>query len=64
MPPLDPKHGACIVCGEKRHVIVTPIGPIFAPLNGTWWEAHREALTCSVMCRLMGDYPPGPYDLL
>ncbi len=60
--PLDPKMGVCAECGEKRPLAMTPVGPMYAPTNGTWWQAYAAEATCSPMCRLVGGYPPGPFD--
>ncbi len=62
--PLDPKMGVCAECEEKRDVVMTPVGEMYAPLGGSWWHSHGGGVTCSVMCRIMGDYPPGPFDAL
>lgn len=62
--PLDPKMGECAACGEKRDVLETSVGPMFAPLAGTWWDMHSGGVTCSIMCRVMGGYPPGAFDAL
>ncbi len=62
--PLDPKMGVCAECGAERQVLTTPIGDIYAPLEGTWWNLDLFGLTCSVMCRLVGGYPAGPFDEL
>ncbi len=60
--PLDPKLGVCAECGKKRTVLMTLVGPMCAPTNGSWWHIHHNGATCSVICRIMGDYPPGPFD--
>ncbi len=54
--------GECAECGEKRDVLETSIGEMYAPLAGTWWDMHSGGVTCSVMCRVMGGYPAGPFD--
>ncbi len=62
LPPLDPAMGVCAECGAKRDVVTTPVGSIYKALAGTWWHVHPGGATCSVMCRVMGGYPPGPFD--
>jgi hypothetical protein len=60
--PLDPKMGECAECGEERQVLTTPIGDMYAPLEGTLWDVHPGGLTCSPLCRAWGGHPPGPFD--
>lgn len=62
--PLDPRMGMCAACGEMRDVILSPLGDMYAPLNGSYWHSHGDGVTCSPMCRIMGDYPLGPFDSL
>lgn len=60
--PLDPKMGVCAECEEKRDVVMTPVGEMYAPLAGTWWDTHPGGVTCSALCRTWGGYPAGPFD--
>ena len=64
LPPPDPTYGACAFCGEKRNIVQLPIGPIWRPLNGTWWHVHEGGASCSPTCRVLLGVHPGPYDEL
>ena len=61
---MPPEFGFCAYCECPRPVHETALGKTWLPLNGTWWHSHDGGVTCSPLCRALGNYPEGPIDAL